>query len=470
MFNRAPKTLSPRPRRANSHSDQEPALTRERRSRPWYLYGLATAAVVIALLAATQIGLPASSARTSTQTVMAENGVVQSIVSGTGNVEPGAEVDVNFQASGTISKVYVTQGQHVTKGQLLATLDSTSAQLAVDQAEQTLTAADDQLSTAESASTTTSTTTTPSSGSSSQSDSSSAGSVASAQAAVDGAQASLDSAETALSNTKLYAPISGTIASLDPLSPGDSVSAGTTGDASASSSSGTGSSTSSAAGTTAGSLGSSGSSATSSSTSSPFAEIVNSSTMSMTVALSESDITQVKVGQAANVTLDALTGVELGAHVTAISSVGTDSDGVVSYDVTLTLDQTNSKVKAGMSASASVIVGQAQGINIPNAAITGTGQSGTVTLLKNGKKTQQRVTVGLRGENRTQILSGLSAGDEVVITTVLPPITSSSTTSSSSSGTLGGSTGASGGFGGGAGFPGGAAGFAGARGGAGAAG
>jgi len=206
-------------------------------------------AVAIVVLAAAQIGLPASSARTSTETVTAQKGVVQSTVTGTGNVEPGSEFDVNFQASGTISKVYVSQGQHVTKGQLLATLDSTSARMALDQAEQTLTAAEDQLSTAESASTTTSTTTTttPSAGSGSQSDNSPARSIASAQAAVDGAQASVNNAETALTNTKLYAPISGTVASLASLSPGDSVSAGT-GDVSASSSSSSGSSTSSAAG------------------------------------------------------------------------------------------------------------------------------------------------------------------------------------------------------------------------------
>ena len=43
---------------------------------------------------------------------------------GTGNVEAGADIDVNFQTSGTLSQVYVKAGQHVNKGQLLATLDS----------------------------------------------------------------------------------------------------------------------------------------------------------------------------------------------------------------------------------------------------------------------------------------------------------------------------------------------------------
>jgi uncharacterized membrane protein YgcG len=173
----------------------------------------------------------------------------------------------------------------------------------------------------------------------------------------------------------------------------------------------------------------------------------------MTVALSESDISKAKVGQPATVSLDALAGVELAAHVSAISTVGTSSSGVVSYNATLTLDQTNSQVKPGMSASASIVVAQAQGVNVPNSAITGTGSIATVTLDKNGKKTQQQVAVGLRGTSRTQIVSGLSAGDQIAVTTVLPPLTSGTSTSSSAgSGTLGG-TGVrpGGGFGGGGG-------------------
>ena len=100
----------------------------------------------------------------------------------------------------------------------------------------------------------------------------------------------------------------------------------------------------------------------------------------MTVAFSESDINKLKVGQPATVTPDALSGVELGAHVTSISPVGTTSSNVVSYDATLTLDQNDSSVKPGMSATASVITGQAQGVNVPNAAVTGSGSLGTVTV------------------------------------------------------------------------------------------
>ena len=160
----------------------------------------------------------------------------------------------------------------------------------------------------------------------------------------------------------------------------------------------------------------------------------------MTVAFSESDISKVHVGQPATVTLDALAGVELAAHVSSIALVGTTSSSVVSYDATLTLDQNDSRVKPGMSASASVVTGQASGVTVPNAAVTGSGSLGTVNLMKNGKEVSQQVVVGLRGDSRTQIISGVSAGDQLVITIALPSLATSTGSSGTGSGTLGGGT------------------------------
>jgi membrane fusion protein, macrolide-specific efflux system len=273
-----------------------------------------------------------------------------------------------------------------------------------------------------------------------------------------GAEASVQSAKTALEHTQLHAPVSGTIVSLSSLQPGDSVSAGST-SPNTSSSSSSNSASAGGTGTSAGSLGGSGSSSSSSASSassSSFAEIVNTNTMTMTVAFSESDITKVKVGQPATVTLDALSGVQLGARVTTISSVGTTSSSVVSYDATLTLDQNDSRVKPGMSASASVIVGQAQGITVPNDAVSGSGSLATVNLSRGAKTVSQQVVVGLKGDSRTQIVSGLRAGDQLVVTTTLPSLGSSSSGSSSSgsNGTLGGA-----GRLGGGGFPGSGGGF-----------
>ncbi len=535
----------------------------------WYLVALGLVAVVIAIAAVIELGAPSSSARTSREIVTAQRGVVQSTVTGSGNVEPATEVFANFRTTGTLADVFVSVGQHVHEGQLLATLDPTSAQLAVNQAQLSLDAAEDQLTAAEdgssasdsagsdasgdtstsvndanaefvsdhtdTASTTststtatapatpttttptrsTSTTPTPSTGgrasggtrtprartrsarravttgggdrsrsratgesrassrSTSNQDPASGSSsrqptatpspaaIASARAAVDSAELNLRSAQDALTDTKLYAPASGTVVSLASTSPGEIISAGSAsssnGSESASSGSGSGSASSSAAtGSGSGGLGDSSTSSGSSSSGSGFAEIVDTGQMTTTVAFSESDITKVKVGQPATVTLDALSGVELAGHVSSISTLGTDNDGVVSYDATLTLDQRNSSVRPGMSASAAVITSQAQGVTLPNSAVTGSGSLSTVDLLKGGEAVSTPVVVGLKGDSRTQVVSGLKAGQQVVVTTVLPSLSAPAAGSTSVGGLAGlrarfggGGVGGGGGLGGG---------------------
>ncbi len=91
-----------------------------------------------------------------------------------------------------------------------------------------------------------------------------------------------------------------------------------------------------------------------------------------------------------------------------------------------------------MSASASVITSQAQGVTVPTQAVTGTGTLATVQLLRSGKTVSQPVIAGLRGTSRTQIVSGVNAGQQLVVTISLPALGSTTSTTGGSSGTLGG--------------------------------
>jgi len=123
----------------------------------------------------------------------------------------------------------------------------------------------------------------------------------------------------------------------------------------------------------------------------------------------------------------------------------------VSYDVTFQLDQMETGLKPGMSATAEVVVKQEEGVNIPTTAISG----GAVTVLENGKQVRRRVVTGLKGNSSTIILSGLKAGEKVA----LPVATTS--TSGARGATSRTGLGAAGGLGGGGGgFPGGGGGGA----------
>jgi hypothetical protein len=117
----------------------------------------------------------------------------------------------------------------------------------------------------------------------------------------------------------------------------------------------------------------------------------------------------------------------------------------VSYPVSLTLDQTGSTLKAGMSASADIITAQDSGVSVPNQALQGS----SVTVVRNGKRIRQDVQTGTAGDSSTIITSGLSAGDQVLVTS-----TSANAGAAAAGGAAAGANGAGrrfgpGGFGGG---------------------
>jgi hypothetical protein len=173
--------------------------------------------------------------------------------------------------------------------------------------------------------------------------------------------------------------------------------------------------------------------------------------LQLVVGLSESEVGNVHVGQIATVAIEALSGRKVAAHVVSVSQVPTSSTGAVSYDVTFQLDQDAEGLKVGMSATAEVVVKQAEGLNVPTSAVKG----GSVTVVHSGKQETRAVTTGLAGDSSTIILSGLKVGEAVLL-----PTASSSGSSlgsglgsrSSRSGGLGGGL-SGGGFPGGAGFP-----------------
>jgi uncharacterized membrane protein YgcG len=180
--------------------------------------------------------------------------------------------------------------------------------------------------------------------------------------------------------------------------------------------------------------------------------------MQLVVPLSESEVIDVRPDQPATVTIEALEGLKLAAHVLSVATLPTSSSGVVSYDVTFQLDQLAGGLKPGMSATAEVVVKQAEGVNVPTSAIS----ASTVTVVHDGTATRRRVLTGLAGNSSTIILSGLSAGEQILL-----PVARTSTSGltgilgrlGSRTGTLGGAGGLGGGGGGGAAFFGGGGGF-----------
>ncbi|HEV7163274.1 MAG TPA: HlyD family efflux transporter periplasmic adaptor subunit [Solirubrobacteraceae bacterium] len=430
----------------------------------WLVYALGVLCAGAVVAAVLVVGPASGSQAKVTRTTKVADGVVQSTVSGSGNLQAESQLNLGFKTSGTVTHIYVSQGQHVVQGQLLATLDLRSAEVTLEQSKASLQSAEANLAKEEE--------TEGESGSGSTGGSSSAGTtaaaasvtpkstpkatisaatreanLASAKAAVKSDRLTVQSDEEAVQDTKLYAPEDGTIVSL-PGQVGEVVTgSGTTRASSSTSSSssgaGTGASGSSATGASGrsatGTSSSAASAGSSSSSSSAFAVLSDLSSMQLVAPLSESEIGKVKTGQIATVTVEALEGRKLAAHVREIALLSTSNSGVVSYDVTFQLDQMYAGLRPGMSASAEVVVKQAEGVNVPTSAIS----ADTVTVVRAGKDVRQRVVTGLAGNSSTIVLSGLHVGETIVL-----PTASTSTRSSSTSTLRRGLGGGAGGLGG----------------------
>ncbi|MFD2466983.1 efflux RND transporter periplasmic adaptor subunit [Amycolatopsis silviterrae] len=311
----------------------------------------------------------------------------------------------NFTTAGKVTSIDVKVGDVVSAGQKLATIDSSQASKQLQVAKANLAVAEDNLATADAQSNTTA-----------------------LQAKVDQAQLDVDNAEAALAATTLTAPGAGTVTAVN----------GTVGQQT-----GSGSSNSSAA---SGSNGQSGqqSSASTSSSSTGFIDITDMGNLVVSTSVAEIDVSKVKTGQKATVTLNATPDQPLPATVSSIDLTPTTSSNVVSYGAKLTLANPPSGLRPGQSASVVITVAEADGVlSVPAAAVRTSGTTNVVTVEQNGQPVPRKVEVGVRGESTVEIKSGLAEGDRVVLTAASP------TTSSGSGQQRTGGTGGLGGFGGG---------------------
>jgi macrolide-specific efflux system membrane fusion protein len=165
--------------------------------------------------------------------------------------------------------------------------------------------------------------------------------------------------------------------------------------------------------------------------------------------LAETDVPSVTLGQKVVLTFDALPDLTLTGKVSEVDSSGTVSQGVVSYNATITPDTSNDSIKGGMTTTANIITKVvSDALVVPNAAVkTDTSGNKYVQILQSGKPVNQTVEVGISTDTYTQITSGLTEGQQVVTQTVNP---NASTTTTARRGTGGG-----GAFPGGGTFPGG---------------
>ncbi len=149
------------------------------------------------------------------------------------------------------------------------------------------------------------------------------------------------------------------------------------------------------------------------------------------ISLNEVDIAKVKIDQKAILTFTAIEDLELTGQVVEIDSLGTDSQGVISYEVKINLDSQDERIKSQMSVSAEIITESRADILVvdSNAIKTNTDGLAYVEVFNSkelkageiynttGLPDKKYIEIGISDDTQTEIISGLEEAAVIVVQT-----------------------------------------------------
>lgn len=140
--------------------------------------------------------------------------------------------------------------------------------------------------------------------------------------------------------------------------------------------------------------------------------------MQVTIAVDELDVAQVKIGQPADITLDAIPGKSYHGTVIQVNPEGTVKNDIATFEVTIAIERSEG-LMAGMNALVSVTVAERKDVlSVPVAAVRVQRGQATVSVLENGQPVTREIQVGVKTSDRYEVLSGLNEGDKVITTTI----------------------------------------------------
>ena len=140
-------------------------------------------------------------------------------------------------------------------------------------------------------------------------------------------------------------------------------------------------------------------------------------TFQVVVPFEESDAAKVAPNQKVEVSFDAVPDLTRAGTVVAVAPAGSSISSVINYYVTVLLNETDPRLKDGQTAQARVLTNQVEDVlTVPNSAVRKRGDQSSVTVVDaDGIEQQVRFQAGLVGDDRTQVISGLKEGQQVVL-------------------------------------------------------
>ena len=145
---------------------------------------------------------------------------------------------------------------------------------------------------------------------------------------------------------------------------------------------------------------------------------ITPTSLELKAEVDEIDIPDVEPGQRAIIEVDALPEEQFEGTIKLISPVPIIEAGLVLYEVEIVLVvPLGSKVRVGMSATADIIVQQRENtLLVPERAIGQDSQGNPVVWVKlDGQIEERRVVIGISDGLQTEILSGVSEGEIVIV-------------------------------------------------------
>lgn len=298
-----------------------------------------------------------------------EKGDVKTSISATGTINPVNYVDVSTNVAGKLEKVLVKENDHVTQGQVIAYIDTRQLQAQVDNAKAALDKARldmnrykaliDQNAVA-------------------------AQTYDDAVTAYEQAQSTYDRVSADLSDATITAPMSGTIIGT-PLKAGQTISTGI-------------------------------------STQMIIATIADLSDLEIYLTVDETDIGNVKNGSKVEFTVDSKPGQTFTGYVSEIAkgtkgNMGVTSSSVVYYTVKVAIPADISQnFLPTMTARATILGDDIKNtLVVPLTALRTDKQGEYVYVIKDGQPVRTTVSTGVTGDTNVQILSGVSEGDEIIV-------------------------------------------------------
>ncbi len=131
--------------------------------------------------------------------------------------------------------------------------------------------------------------------------------------------------------------------------------------------------------------------------------------------ISEIDVSIIEPGQKATITLDSITDKTFTGSVVSVDRVGSITNNVTTYPVIIQLDTRSDQILPNMAATANIIIDSKSDVLIvPSQAIEYQDGQASVTLIRNHREQNVPVETGIFNDTQTEIISGLKEGDLVI--------------------------------------------------------